>query len=83
MTGDPFFDSIPWTIRTAVECNIAITAASVPSAIPLFKKFHAVRKGTNKSPQERNRTETQGIEQGNQKYSGTKTSTLWKSSMQR
>jgi hypothetical protein len=82
MTGDPLFDSIPWTIWTAVECNIAIIAASVPSVIPLFKKFHALKKGTNKSSQKRNRTETQDIEQGDQKYSGTKTSTFRKSSMQ-
>jgi len=82
MTGDPLFDSIPWTIWAAVECNIAITAASVPSVIPLLKKFHAVKKGTNKSPQKRSRTEMQDIEQGNQKHSGTKTNTLRKSSMQ-
>jgi hypothetical protein len=41
-----------------------------------------VKKGTNKSSQKRNRTETQDIEQGNQKHSGTKTSALRKTSMQ-
>jgi hypothetical protein len=45
MTGYTLFDSVPWTIWTAVECNIAITAASVPNIIPLIKKFHAIRKG--------------------------------------
>jgi hypothetical protein len=83
LTGDTLFDSIPWTIWTAVECNIAITAASVPSIIPLIKKFRALRKGENTNSQERSRTATQDIEQGNQSYAGTEVSTLRKGWMQR
>ncbi len=49
LTGDALFDSIPWTIWTTIECNIAIIAASLPSIIPLLKKLHALRKGANTS----------------------------------
>jgi hypothetical protein len=82
MKGDDLFDSIPWIIWPAVECNIAIIAASVPSIIPLLKKFYALWKGKITNPQERSHNTMQDIEHGNQKHSRTENSAVRKGSMQ-
>jgi hypothetical protein len=82
-SGDLLFDSVMTTMGTAVECNIAIIAASVPSVIPLIKKCRELtRKGTNHITVGRSHTATGDVELGSKPSPGTDSSMQRKDSMQ-